>query len=353
MKIFLFSKYGKQGASSRMRTLQFLPFFSEQIDIEVNSLISDDALNSKYSNKKYSLSTSIQLYLARFLWLLKITKADRLWLEKELFPWAPAWLELIFLARRPYMIDFDDAIFHKYDKHRLGMVRCFLGRKIDRLMAKSALVVAGNQYLGQRALDAGAKRVEIIPTVVHLARYAAKDWSEQPVEPMIIVWIGSPSTTKYLQLLERPLAQLSQKYSLCVRLIGAAPITLQGCQVEQLPWTADTEAELVRSGDIGVMPLEDGFWERGKCGYKLIQYMACGLPVVATAISANFEIVDQGINGFLVKTEQEWFDRLDRLLSDRLLRQHLGTAGRKKVEQQYCIEVTAPKLEALFDDMSS
>jgi len=220
------------------------------------------------------------------------------------------------------------------------------------LMANATVVVGCNQYLAQRARDAGALHVEILPTVIDLIRYTCK--REAPVcttvmdEPPRIIWIGSPSTVRYLQLLREPLQALSKNQPFIFRMIGGGIVDLFGLQVEVMPWVEETEVENIRACDLGVMPLLDSPWEQGKCGYKLIQYMACGLPVVASPVGVNCHIVEHGVNGFLAETPEEWEQALGTLMADANLRQRMGLAGRSKVEQNYCVQVTAPKLIELF-----
>ena len=121
-----------------------------------------------------------------------------------------------------------------------------------------------------------------------------------------------------------------------------------GLPMESVPWTEQTEVASVASFDIGIMPLVDESFERGKCGYKLIQYMACGLPVVASPVGVNRQIVEHGVNGFLAETPAQWEQALHTLLADAGLRQRMGSAGRRKVEAQYCLQVTGPKLASLL-----
>lgn len=163
-----------------------------------------------------------------------------------------------------------------------------------------------------------------------------------------IVWIGSPSTARYLQLLREPLQALAQDQPFILRVIGGGAVDLPGVQVETVAWSEATEEADVGACDVGVMPLLDSPWEQGKCGYKLIQYMACGLPVVASGVGVNPEIVEQGDNGFLADTPAEWLDALRELLADASRRDVMGAAGRRRVEQLYCLQQTGPRLAALL-----
>lgn len=348
MKILFLTRFGQQGASSRMRFLEYLPWF-ESADIEcvVSPLFSDAMLLRKYQHGGYRLLKLLSAYWRRIHVLTGGHHFDLVWIEKEALPWFPAWFERWLLRRAPYALDFDDAIFHNYDLHRFDWVRRVYGRRIDRLMEGSRLVIAGNHYLADRAVAAGAQRVVVIPTVVDLARYPAKQAHTVTTKPCI-VWIGSPSTVQYLLELAEPLAALTRRQPFTLRVIGGGTVTMPGVDVESLPWSADTEAAVIAECDVGIMPLRDTPWEQGKCAYKLIQYMACGLPAVAAPIGANRDVVIEGETGFFVDTAYAWVEKMELLLCDAALRQRFGQAGRARVEAKFCLQRTAPKLVQLL-----
>lgn len=349
MKIIFLTRYGRLGASSRMRFLQFLPWFEPAgLKCTVAPLVDDAQLQARYQKGGYQLFGLLQAYWRRIRTLMQRHSFDVVWIEKEALPWLPAWFERGLLCGVPYVLDYDDAIFHNYDLHSSAWVRHFFGRRIDRLMAGARLVLAGNAYLAKRARDAGAPWVEIVPTVIDLDRYSIKPTSAPSVDALRIVWIGSPSTVRYLTMLREPLAVLRQKFAFKLRVIGGGVIDLPGVDSEFVQWAEATEVASIQACDIGVMPLLDSPWERGKCGYKLIQYMACGLPVVASPVGVNGKLVRMGENGFLADSPSGWVDTLGRLLSDAALRQQMGKAGRKLVEAEYCIQQVAPRLAALL-----
>jgi glycosyltransferase involved in cell wall biosynthesis len=252
-------------------------------------------------------------------------------------------MERALLHGVPYVLDYDDAIFHNYDQHVKSWVRRVYGRRLDKLMAGAALVVSGNNYLAQRADDAGAHWVEVIPSVIDLARYPllvkARVNTASDCLPRI-VWIGSPSTVHYLQLIRDALKAVADQNPFVLRIIGGGKIDLPGVSVEVMPWSEATETDNIRHCTIGIMPLLDSSWERGKCGYKLIQYMACGLPVVGSEVGVNPEVVTSGENGFLVTNTDDWVVALTRLLCDPSLCAEMGEAGRRRVVQTYCIQQT-------------
>jgi len=345
------------GASSRMRMLQYLPWLQQAgLEVTVQSLLSDDLLTGRYRHGGYGLDALSAAYYSRVRTLMQRGQFDVLWIEKEALPWMPLWLERGLLQGIPYVLDYDDAVFHRYDMHPNPWLRRLYGRRLDGLIAGAALVVGGNNYLAQRARDAGAPWVELVPTVVDLVRYAPKsDALGNGIEACSgsgevprIVWIGSPTTVHYLELLREPLQTLAAKVRFKLRVIGGGHIDLPGVDVESVAWFEATEADSIRVCDIGVMPLLDSLWERGKCGYKLIQYMASGLPVVASNVGVNPEIVQQGQGGFLANTGSEWVAGLDRLLNDVTLRTQMGQLGRQRVERAYCIQHTGPQVAELL-----
>ena len=329
--------------------LQYLPALNAAgFDVHVQSLFDDQQLANRYQRGSYGLATITSCYKNRVLALLKRRQYDLVWIEKEALPWWPFWSEKLLLSGTPYVLDFDDAVFHHYDRHRLAAIRLFYGKRIDKLMAGAALVVCGNDYLAERARHAGASLVQVLPTVIDLDRYRMTE-RVKGSQPRI-VWIGSPSTVKYLDLLREPLQALAQTTPFVFRVIGG-DFSLPGVQTECLPWTESTEITDLMACDIGVMPLQDTPWERGKCGYKLIQYMACGLPVIASPVGVNAAIVDDGHNGYLARDASQWIDSFSRLLSDEQTSQTMGQMGRVKVEKQYCLQVTAPRLVQWFRNL--
>lgn len=348
MKVLVLTRYDRLGASSRLRFLQYLPWLQRyNIDFEVQPFISDDMLLRKYKEGRYAFRHLLRSYTQRILHLFHRSHYDLVWIEKECLPWFPAKIERLLLDKVPYVLDFDDAWFHNYDLHRFGVIRRALGRRLDNLMAGARLVVGGNQYLLNRAQHAGAQWVERVPTVIDLDRYPIK--RQSPSNDLVpkIVWIGSPSTVHYLSSLSDSLRTLSSRCHFKLRVIGAVT-SIKGVDFECVPWTEASEVGSISECDIGIMPLYDSPWERGKCGYKLIQYMACGLPVVASPVGINSEIVEQGLNGFLANADAEWVAALEQLLVQPQLRSRMGGAGRGRVENEYCLQVTGPKIAKLL-----
>ena len=347
MRVLMLTRYDRLGASSRLRSMQYLPWLKAVgIDVTIAPLFSD-AYVMGLQRKQRSLKEVLRCYAGRFKDLFGARSFDLVWIEKEALPWLPAFFEAVFLRGVPYVLDYDDAIFHNYDLNRRGLIRFGLGKKLDRLMAGARLVVGGNEYLAQRARDAGAPWVEVVPTVIDLERYKAKVGTSESGKPVRVVWIGSPSTGKYLVELEKPLQELARRHKFVLRVIGAT-VEMPGVDVECVGWSEISEVDSIAQCDVGIMPLADSPWERGKCGYKLIQYMAVSLPVVASSVGVNVDIVAEGRNGFLAGSPAEWTNKLELLLDDSNLRHRMGAEGRSLVEREYCSQQTGPRLVGLL-----
>ena len=240
------------------------------------------------------------------------------------------------------MYDFDDAVFHVYDQHRSSLVRGLFGGKIPAVIAGASHVLAGSEYLAAFARKHNAS-VEMLPTVVDTERYRVRDPARAGA-PLTVGWIGSPSTATYLREAILPLRSFFDGGNATLALVGSGPVELPGIPLEIRDWSLDREVDDLRAFDVGIMPLPDTPWARGKCGFKLIQYMACGVPVIASPVGANREIVEHGVNGYLAETPQEWLQALHALAQDPGLGRAMGEAGRRKVEREYSLDYAAPRL---------
>jgi glycosyltransferase involved in cell wall biosynthesis len=322
---------------------QFLPTLERNgLDVQVQPFFDDSYLVRLYSTSRRSWRDMARAYSRRLLILARRNSVDLVWLEKECWPWVPAILDPWLLkGGPPYVVDYDDATFHSYDQSPHWLVRKMLGRKIDAVMRNAALVIAGNKYLARRATRAGAQTVRVLPSVVDLRRYAAVNPRR---DGFVVGWIGSPGSQHLLleiaDVLKRALAMPGDRF-VTVGANFSRPL-FEGHEMRS--WREDSEVKQISDFDVGIMPVADRPFERGKCGYKLIQYMACGLPVIASPVGANLEIVSHGRSGFLASTPEEWFGALTALRSSLQLRSSMGHEGRRMVESEYSLEVAAPQL---------
>ena len=352
MRILLLTRYERLGSSSRVRFYQYLPYLKAQgVEVITAPFFSDEYVNNLYAGQRTSIKTVLAAYRRRLSALMRASAFDLLWVEKELFPWTPAWFErLLNTLKIPYVVDYDDAVFHRYDMHSSKVVRILLGRKIDRVMQHARLVIAGNGYLAERARQAGAPRVEYLPSVVDVSRYSLTSSTNHPF--FRIGWIGSPVTAPYLDEVREAISKLSQETPVTLTLIGAGNIPpFAQTPTETLPWSETVELEMSQRFDLGIMPLVDGPFERGKCGYKLIQYMASGLPVIASPVGVNQQIVEPGVNGYLAESPAHWLDALREVGENKEKRILMGQAGRRKAEQLYNLQGTAPRLLNLLSGL--
>lgn len=346
MRVLLLSKYGRKGASTRLRSLQYIPFLEQDgIHVHAAPLLDDTYLTGLYAGHP-PFSSILSGYARRIQKLLSSRAYDLVWIEKEALPWVPLFLELTFLKRARVVIDYDDAIFHNYDRHKSPVIRFLLAGKIERLMNRANAVVVGSDYLREHALTAGARSVVKIPTVVDLRRYGPPPVHSPSSQPIRIGWIGTPATVKYLIPLLEVFRDTAAENSARFVVIGAKLPSMPGLDayVDHKSWSEEGEVDLIRGLDIGIMPIPDEPFERGKCGYKLIQYMACGKPVVASAVGENLRIVQHERNGLLAETLEDWRAALSTLCRDQHKRAEYGSQGRKLVEQDYSLQVTAPRL---------
>lgn len=349
MNILALTRYNRLGPSSRMRFFQHLPYIqSTDVKVTVSSFFRDRYIEKLQQGRKSPVE-ALHAYAKRFATLTKVRRFDLLWIEKEMFPWLPAWFEKIIMpARVPYVLDYDDAVFHSYDLHSSGWVRRFLGEKHDRIMRAATLVIAGNSYLADRANNAGAHWVEIVPTVIDLNKYPRALTRHVGTNTQFVVgWIGSASTSQYLRLINGPMRELSKMNGVQFIAVGA-DVSVLDLPVVIKPWSEVDEVAQLCKFDVGIMPLRNAPFELGKCGYKLIQYMACGKPVIASPVGVNTRIVEHGVNGFLAETPREWEWALRVLQGNPKLRDEMGAAGRNKVETEYSLQVMGPQVAKLL-----
>jgi glycosyltransferase involved in cell wall biosynthesis len=333
MRILMLPRYTVRGASSRYRFWQYVPGLrSAGHEVDIKPLMSDGYLTELYGTGRRGWQWLARGYAARFLDALRAGRYDAVLCEHEVFPFLPASAEMIFSKRNArFILDYDDAPHCKYE--RWPMLR----KKIGRLMAAAETVVVGNDELASYARKF-TPHVTVIPTVVNLAAYPNHQ-SAVPSSKIRIAWIGTPMTANYLKPLIPELERLQKNHRQVVfRFIGAGSFAPKGLRIESWEWSAATEGQLLSECDIGIMPLSDTEFTRGKCGLKLIQYMACGLPVVASPVGVNQKIVEENRNGFLAADAGEWFEKLEALVENADLRKRLGEAGRRKVAAQYTVE---------------
>ena len=345
IKVLGLALYGSVAASTRYRLLQYQSLLREHdIDLDVHSLLSNIYLTRRFRGASQPIGNMLTSGVLRLKQLICQGNYDCAIVHCEMFPLLPGIIESRLL-KIPYIYDFDDAFYLKYRSKRYRYVSSFLENKFSSVISRASAVSAGNTILKNYA-DGFSDNTHLMPTVVDVNRYKVLVNNENT--KFTVGWIGSPSTSQYLDKIVTPLSMLGNSDSIRLTVIGGKAPSILNIEVVELFWQEDTEVQEINNFDIGIMPLPDNSWERGKCGFKLIQYMACGLPVVASPVGVNCEIVEHGVNGFLAETPEEWEIALRTLLSDPELRKRMGKAGREKIERQYSLQVTGPRLTELL-----
>lgn len=337
MKI-LFLTSGSRVPSTRFRVLKFLP----HLRAEGHQCVVAHSMPEKYDHWPilgWRLSQQLKR-IVRFwhLFRARFGRYDVIFIERELFNNNTSDMEERFrrIARR-MVLDVDDAIFLENPE------------KFARIARISDVVIAGNRFLKEH-IEPLNPNIVVIPTCVDLLEYVPKASPATPAERIVIGWIGTTGNLNYLRVVAEALRNLATRCDFELRLVSPgdgplASIDLSGVRVKYIRWDPHREIEHLHGFDLGIMPLRmDQKWDIYKCGFKLIQYMAVGLPAVASPVGVNADIVQQGENGFLATTPEEWEEYLGRLVQDAELRKRLGSAARRRIEEGYSVQVHLPRL---------
>lgn len=353
IRVLGLSLYGPQAASHRVRLSQFQAgLAAKAIQLEIQSLLGNVYLQRRFAGAKPSLRELIAAYSQRIYALRQARSFDLAIVYGELLPLLPGWLERQLL-QIPFIYDCDDAFHFKYCQGRLRWFQPFLGTKIERMIASAVAVTAGNAELTAYARRFNS-HVTLLPSVVDTEqmRPASGGPSPQQDQPFTVGWIGSPSTAPFLQSLVEPLQRFARERPVRLLVVGGSAPFIPGVEVIELPWSLRREVELIQQFSVGVMPLPDTPWARGKCAYKLIQCMACGIPVIASPVGANVDAVPPTC-GFLASSADQWLAAFRQLAADPSLRHRMGTAGRQWVEERYSLRSALPVLTDVIRDVYS
>jgi glycosyltransferase involved in cell wall biosynthesis len=266
-------------------------------------------------------------------------KADIIWVSRSLIYGYETFERFL---KRPRLLDADDAIWLDVPLGRFAIPR--IARSMDA-------VIVGNKFLADW-FACYCRDIHVVPTAVDLSRYQKKPVSASPKNKFVIGWTGLASNYSYLNQIERPLSRFLQDHSDAELLLIAEkkwnPPTIAPERIKFVPWSRETEAVALHGASVGIMSLPDQLWSRGKCAFKMLQYMAVGLPVVVSPVGMNNEILQQGEVGLAADSENEWYEALDTLYKNTVLQSELGDNGRAVVEKYYSAEVISKKLAEIF-----
>jgi glycosyltransferase involved in cell wall biosynthesis len=355
IRVLALSPIPEEGAGCRFRIAQFIPSLeSAGIAVTLSSLFTPEFFRLVYKPGHYlrKAVTFAALSVRRLDSLRDASRYDAIFIYREIFPIGPAIIERWLGSKRrpPVVFDFDDAIFLPSVSNANRVIGALKQpRKVDTIIRHSDQVIAGNDFLAGYARRLN-NEVAMIPTCVDTTRFvpaAARPAGTTSTQLPLVGWIGSPTTASYIEALTPVLQRVNARQPFTLRVSGPGePLAVPGVAVENVAWSLDREVSLFNTCDVGVYPLADDEWSKGKCGFKAIEFMSCGVPVVASAVGVNREIIQDGVNGFLASNEDEWVEKLGRLLADAELRRRFAAAGRRTIEERYSLAVNAPKLAA-------
>jgi len=350
--VLALSPIPEEGAGCRFRVTQYIPYLREAgFDVTVSPFYSREYFGFVYRPGNYVRKAAgfTALTLRRLNELSSIRNYDLVFLYREAIPIGPPLIERRIAGMRiPIVYDFDDAIFLPA-MSEANKAFSFLKNpaRVAEILKLSRHVTVGNAFLAEYARRFNAN-VTMIPTAVDTNRFAPRADAPQR-DRLVVGWIGSPTTFQYLESLKDVLATVASRHPFTLKVSGAGrAVNFPGVDVEVVPWSMADEVSLFNSCDIGVYPLTDDDWSRGKCGFKAIQFLACGVPVVAAAVGVNREIIEHGVNSMLASTPQDWIAHLSTLLTNASLRRKMSVAGRQTIEARYSLRVTAPQLAAVM-----
>jgi glycosyltransferase involved in cell wall biosynthesis len=343
-------------AATRYRVCQYIPYLKEHnFQCRVFSIISEATTARMIASPSLSGAAKLLYYvrvvvekLIRFSAVLLLARHYQVvFLQRTTLPFALE--KALWLVNSNIIFDIDDAIFMP-DHQEEGLIGRIKARtkamEVSGMLKLSKFVIVENEYIRSYCAKY-CRNILLIPGPIDTERNFPR--LRRASERVVIGWIGGPSTSVYLHMLDGVLPVLARKFNILVKLVGAGAYRFPGVETVNLEWSYDDEVKELQSFDIGVMPMPDNEWTRGKLGCKMLQYMAVGVPAVVSYTPTNAEVVRNGENGFLAKTEQEWLQAISCLINDEGLRRRIGGQGRKTAEEAFSLRVNAPRLtEALM-----
>lgn len=348
LKVLCLVPYPTLGPSNRLRVEQYVPLLRETgIELVVSPFFDEGVYRFLYRHGHVAAKVGavVRGGLRRTEDVLRAGKFDLVLVHRESAPLGPPLVERILRrARIPYILDFDDAIFlpavHEANR-RWAWLRD--PSRVGESATGAATVIAGNEYLAEWARRHNG-RVTVIATPVDTDLHVPIS-PAPPNSPTVVGWVGSSTTARYLHLIDEPLRVLAQRRDVTVRVVGGE-YRNSAVTVDARSYVLEREPRDIASFHIGVLPEPDDAWTRGKCAFKALLYMATGLPVVASRVGVNPEVVVGGETGYCVNNDEEWVDALERLAADADLRRSLGARGREIAIRDYSLTALAPRLAA-------
>jgi glycosyltransferase involved in cell wall biosynthesis len=356
-RIIFFTKYTEAGPSSRYRIYQYRDCYEKAgFTCIMKPLFNDRYIRHLYSNEPLSFLNIPGAYFKRLASLFNMRKGDLAYIEYELFPYLPPAAEWFLkrIKKVKYILDYDDAIFHNYDQHKNAIIRFFLKEKIPRIVREAETLITGSPYLTAK-LAAFNNNCFEIPTSIDITRYRRnKDLpSSAPDQRFNIGWIGSRTTSANLLLVLPSLRDIAEKAEYKLSLIGfdkSLIKNLEGINYELIKWDKQSEVDEIRKFDVGIMPLADNKFNRGKCGFKLIQYMACGIITISTPLEANVKI-NRNKRNLHATVREDWTRELLKVCNRREEYRKLGKENIPVVEMYYSKQANCGKYVEILNSI--
>jgi glycosyltransferase involved in cell wall biosynthesis len=352
-KIYFIVPYPHQEApSQRFRFEQYFDFLeANDFEVEIYPFINQTTWKTLYGEGKvFKKAWGILMsFVRRFALLFKLHKADFIFIHREAAHIGPPIFEWIIakVLRRKYVYDFDDAIWlPNYSESNAKFHRLKAYWKVRYCMKWASQITAGNAYLADYARQFNPN-VQMVPTTIDTENHHNIMTNHQSQE-LTIGWTGTHTTMHYLDELVPVLKRLEQKYAFTFLVISNQSNDYDLKSLKFVKWNKATEIEDLAKINIGVMPLKKDIWSEGKCGFKGLQYMALEIPTIMSPVGVNSTIVQNGISGFLVETEEEWYEVLEKLILDRSLSIQIGKAGKRRIDEAYSVLANQEKYLNLF-----
>jgi glycosyltransferase involved in cell wall biosynthesis len=349
--LFIAPFYFDRSPSQRFRFEQYLNFFeSNGFDCRLKSIVKkgeDDTLYLKGAIVAKIL-LFVKFILRRYKHLRQASKYDIIFVQREACFLGHTFFEKRLAKKSKLIFDFDDAIWLpnvSSANQKLEWLKNY--QKTSKIISYSDAIIAGNQYLADYALQYN-KNINIIPTTIDTAKFVAKE--KLTNGKVCIGWSGSKTTVQHFEFIESVLIKIKEKYKdqVYFKLIGDADYKNENLDLKGIAWTPLTEVSEIQTFDIGIMPLPNDEWAKGKCGLKGLSYMAVGVPTIMSPVGVNTEIIKDKQNGLLASTEEEWLEKLSLLIENADIRETLGKAGRKTVEDTYSVKANSKKYLKIF-----
>ena len=346
--LFIASHRPNRSPSQRFRFEQYFNFLNENgIESELSFIINEEDDNYLYRRGLFlrKLNILIRSILIRKSNLKNLKNFDVIFIQREALMIGSAYFEKkIKKFGIPIIYDFDDSIWILDTSE--GNKKLEWLKKPDKtkeIISLSDLIIAGNKYLSEYALQFN-KNVIIIPTTVDTVKFYPNHLMRN-MDKIVIGWSGSITTIKHFNFLLPVLKKLMEKYGekIIFRVIGDESYINNELGIRGEKWNSETEVEVLNSFDIGIMPLPNDKWAKGKCGLKGLTYMALEIPTIMSPVGVNAEIINNGVNGFLANDEHDWFNLICTLIENKALREKIGKEARKTVEDKYSVNANKEK----------